>query len=595
MLPIRPPVPQPTRSGSPSLGTRLITERDPYASIRRTLFHPSSSDKLNYTNEYLWNLAGKANPEETLDQKVIRTFTNDIQIYKFVPYLYLVRASSFFNLRHPVLAIGDCCKAIRLVEIATGYKHAVGQSVCDTNKVMEMNAEYCSECLVEESQDWVQANDLSALARDAAYVLLEAANLLGANLDSLEDILKSVFVIVPNFMEEVWAPYYDKVMAEAMIDKEMKADMEFLKKKGRVWTAVVENMNEELDTIELSRETLGLRTVLKYMKKVDPKLQVSPMKSVELTWDGEDNDQQQGTTHMGMIAQYDIPMKAKISHDKTDIVIQDTGNTKAPYRCDNCWKVVYDFGPTSGLVCCYHATVKRTGAPMAPTVYCNEMCRYENRHLHEQWHQAETNTAYKAAAEDNDFPLFVARLYTLKKGTHPLKIAEMQCTLAQFGPQTRHEFSIQRDLIDPWDALLELNLNIFGDLRFETWVLLSLKHKWDNNKRIKGGLKLVFPIRAMYNHSCDSNAMVAMALSKGAGKNVATEELPLNQEVVYARREIREGEEVTISYIGGGATAMPRKQRALELSKIGIGYCECLYCYRQREEEGKKRGRGNKK
>jgi len=554
------------------------------------------SNKLNYTNEHLWTLSGKSNPEETLDQTVIRTFTNDIQIYKFVPFLYLVRANSFFNLRHPMLAIGDCLKAIRLVEIATGYKHVVEHLVCDMNKVMEKNAEYCRQCLVEESDDWVQANDFNALAKDAGSVLVEAANMLGANPDSLEDVLKSVFEIVPDFRQEIWVPYYDKVLAEATVDEELKADMEYLQAKGRVWTAVVENMNEELDTIELSRETLGLQTVFNYMKKVDPKLRVRPMMAQVLTWDGEDNEQQQGTTHMGMIAQYDIPMKGKISHDKTNIVIQDTGNTKPPYRCDNCWKVVYDFGPTSGLVCCYHATVAGTGAPMAPTVYCNDMCKYENRYLHQYWHQAETNTAYEAAAEGNDFPLFVAWLYTLQQGTHPLKMAEMQCTLAQFGPHTRHDFSIQRDFIGPWDTLLELDFDIFGDLRFETWVLLSLKHKWDNNKRTKDGLKLVFPIRAMYNHSCNSNAMVAMALSKGGGKKaaVAAEELPLNQEVVYARVAIEKGEEVTISYIGGGAMTMPRRERALELQKNGIEYCECLHCSVQREEE-KKRDRRKKK
>jgi len=478
---------------------------------------------------------------------------------------------------------------IRLVEIANGYKDVAGLGVCDMQKVVEMNAEYCKECLVEGSDDWIEASDLRAVMKDAGYILIEAANLLGANPDSLEDILKSVFEIVPEFRDTVWKPYYDSILAEGMINEEVKADLEYFKEKGRDCTARVENMNEELDTIELSRESLGLETVLKYMKEVDPKLLVCPMESKNLTWEGTDNEEQQGTTHMGMIAQYDIPAKGKLSHDKTNIVIQDTGNTKAPYRCDNCWKVVYDFGPTSGMVCCYHATTKDKGAPMAPTVYCNPMCKFENRHLHALWHQAETNTAYEAAATGNDFPLFVARLYTLEQGpgTHPLKTVEMQCTLAQFGPHTRHDFSIQRDLIDPWNTLLELKFDIFGDLRFEAWVMLSLKHKWDNNKRLKGGLKMVFPIRAMYNHNCKSNAMVAEALSKGKRKAVA-EELPMNQEVVYARREISKGEEVTISYIGAGTKGMSKKEREVALAKVGIGHCECEYCEEQRNKRKRK-------
>lgn len=592
MLPIRPQVPRRAPARSPTLPAGTRPAADAYDSVKKDLFNPAASNKLNFTNEQQWTLCEKANPEETLDQKVIRAFTNDIQIFKFVPFLYLVRANSFFNLRHPMLAIGDCCKAIRLVEIASGYKNVAGLDVCDTTKVLETNMQYCRECLVEGSEDWVQASDFRALVKDVGYILLEAASLMGANPDSLEDVLGSVFEIVPEFRETVWGPYYDKVLAEAMVNEDAKEDLEYLKNKGRAWTAVVENMNEELDTIELSRERLGLQTVLKYMARVDPKLLVCPMKSVELTWDGADDEEQQGTTHMGMIAQYDILAKAKISHDKTNIVIQDTGNTKPPYRCDNCWKVVYDFGPTSGLVCCYHAVTRDKEAPMAPTVYCNAMCKYENRYIHELWHQAETNTAYEAAAADNDFPLFVAKLWTMKHATHPLKTIEMQCTLAQFGPHTRHDFSIQRDLIDPWDTLLELKFDVFGDMRFETWVMLSLKHKWDNNKRIKNDLKMVFPIRAMYNHSCNSNAMVAVALSKRGGD---AEELPVNQEVVYARREINEGEEVTISYIGGGAHAMPRKQRALALKNVGIGYCECLFCYSQREEETRKKDRRKKK
>ena len=138
--------------------------------------------------------------------------------------------------------------------------------------------------------------------------------------------------------------------------------------------------------------------------------------------------------------------------------------------------------------------------------------------------------------------------------------AFLQEMVQSVGPQTKHHFSIIDDLLLPWDTLLNPGYTIFGDRRCTTWVLLSLKHKWLHNNRVKNELKMVFPIRAFYNHSCDSNAMVGTATRKTQDGRGEVKK-PVNEEIVFARKRIQAGEEVTISYIGSGAAKMKRLYR----------------------------------
>lgn len=107
---------------------------------------------------------------------------------------------------------------------------------------------------------------------------------------------------------------------------------------------------------------------------------------------------------------------------------------------------------------------------------------------------------------------------------------------------------------------------------------------------------MMFPIRAFYNHSCESNAIAGLPIYKGKNEvllkaSQAEKDRPVNEEVIFAKRAIKKGEEVTISYIGSGISKLSKKQRVKALRKVGIDFCECTLCKRERDadEERKKK------
>ena len=59
---------------------------------------------------------------------------------------------------------------------------------------------------------------------------------------------------------------------------------------------------------------------------------------------------------------------------------------------------------------------------------------------------------------------------------------------------------------------------------------------------------------------------------------------PVTEEIVFARKRILAGEEVTISYIGSGAAKMKRAVREKALKKVGIEVCLCPLCVKERKE-----------
>lgn len=541
---------------------------------------------------------GVAPRDESPDERTVRTHTADISWYKHVPFLFLRRAHAYYKLEEFILAIGDCIKAIRLCELASG-KAVPGQHVVQIRHILEANASYVPRNLSQNGPDYELATDFTKIAEESGLLLMIAAMSLPANPDSVKLVLKPVMEIVPDFETSHYQPWYDRYMAEGMVvmSDEVREMLKRLKEMGPQYTAMIEHTNSKYNNIELSREFMGLERVSQHLRtSVDPRLIVWPQKSTMI---GHDRELKAGEGfEVGMIAQTEIPRNGQISHDHTNIVVQDTGNTEAPYRCERCWKTVWQYTPTTGLVCCWHAEKKKKEKQLdvyAPTVYCSAQCQFEHRNLHRKFHRAIITSAYEAAAAGNDFPLFVATIVSpLSPQQHPLTVGPIKSTLEQFGPRTRRVFSMTDDLIAPWNTLLDLRFDIFSDRRFETWVLLSMKHKWERNKRIKGNIKLMFPIRPFYNHSCDSNALCGYAVRKGVS-NVAGD-FQVNSEKVYAKRIIQKGEEVTINYLGSGAKNMKKAARVNALKSLGIDFCECNLCTKERRElEEKEKKKKEKK
>ena len=529
---------------------------------------------LNSLQPLFSNLCGERG-DDTSEEQAIRLHTHSIGWYSFAPYPFVKRARAFLNLQKPILAIGDCVRAIRICQIAQGRPVPGLGVVAKVEDVLKWNARFICANVTDIGDGMELAADITKLAEDAGILLMECGRSLDAHPETLKPVLQSVFGLVPQFEARHFIPWSERRIAE--IKGEVVSD-------ERKYSVIIQHEQCPYSITELSREVTSLDTVWGHLKGfVDHNLAVHPRPSIMLPSGGAEKSSQP----LGMIAATEIPARAIISHDKTDLVIQDTANKEPPYRCENCWKEVFTFGPAGGQICCFHARRPTDNKPYAPTVYCSPICKYENRGKHERMHRVLITSAYEAAAAGNDFPLFVAKAMCFadaaQTGNHPLNLSPLKSTLETYGPQTKHYFSIIHDLLLPWDTLLHLGYNIFGDRRCETWVLLSLKHKWLHNNRVKSGLKMVFPIRAFYNHSCDSNAMVGTATRRTQDGRREVKK-PVNEEIVFARKRIQAGEEVTISYIGSGAAKMKKAAREKALRKVGIEVCLCPLCIKERKE-----------
>lgn len=117
--------------------------------------------------------------------------------------------------------------------------------------------------------------------------------------------------------------------------------------------------------------------------------------------------------------------------------------------------------------------------------------------------------------------------------------------------------------------LEQIGIDVYSDLRFDTWVMAVLKACITNNvtESESGNKMSLWPYYSLFNHSCDPNV---------------TERVSGGSMVLYATRPIKKGEELYVSYVPMGN--MPRQMRQRVLRKWFGESCRCLRCERERPE-----------
>ena len=119
--------------------------------------------------------------------------------------------------------------------------------------------------------------------------------------------------------------------------------------------------------------------------------------------------------------------------------------------------------------------------------------------------------------------------------------------------------------------LQTLGVDVFKDMRFDACALQTLILRIENNMDdIKlGGLMCssIKPLFSMFNHDCDPSADWPADHLGG----------PV---LVLAKRDIKKGEEITVSYVLNELPEIHR--RASLIAQIGM-MCECVRCQAERE------------
>ncbi|KAF2490139.1 hypothetical protein BU16DRAFT_597809 [Lophium mytilinum] len=171
------------------------------------------------------------------------------------------------------------------------------------------------------------------------------------------------------------------------------------------------------------------------------------------------------------------------------------------------------------------------------------------------------------------------------KSPHPLEHPLIAGLTASYGPATIRKFSFQQDIKDPLHLLEYLGIDIYGDLRYDMDVLLTVYQRirnnsfeWVDRDRVEG----VGPLFSFFNHSCEPN--VSWRVENSGEMAVG---LPPQRSIIMrAERDIEEGEELFISYICLAPEwdgDVPVEERRKQLMMWMGGPCQCARCVRESE------------
>lgn len=139
----------------------------------------------------------------------------------------------------------------------------------------------------------------------------------------------------------------------------------------------------------------------------------------------------------------------------------------------------------------------------------------------------------------------------------------------------------------PQRILTTLSIDIFRDLRYDTWVLQTIWARMINNAR--GGehhttaSRAIFPVYSFLNHSCDPSATFPQAFEMVPSRSPMVS-IRKAREVsaidIVATKDIKSGEEICIPYIGGLRDNL--KARKEKLHNWFSGDCMCSRCKAER-------------
>ncbi|KAH0543120.1 hypothetical protein FGG08_002546 [Glutinoglossum americanum] len=167
-------------------------------------------------------------------------------------------------------------------------------------------------------------------------------------------------------------------------------------------------------------------------------------------------------------------------------------------------------------------------------------------------------------------PIFLRLLaMCIQRGVHPLQhptIARLVPAYTSIHPEG---WSLHGNIYAPIMILEAFGINIYTDLRFDTWVLQTMWWRFKNNAsaEVTSEQPIITsnPFLSCVNHSCEPN----VASRFGSGTTAGLEAL----------REIREGEELFISYIP--LDGMQKVDRRKNLAPYFGGPCSCTRCERE--------------
>ncbi|QIW96013.1 hypothetical protein AMS68_001531 [Peltaster fructicola] len=154
---------------------------------------------------------------------------------------------------------------------------------------------------------------------------------------------------------------------------------------------------------------------------------------------------------------------------------------------------------------------------------------------------------------------------------HPLD----HTVVARLRPAYRNEeslrFSLEADIVLANKALLQAGIDILANHNFDTWVLLTIDARLDNNCWSEPNARCLSSLFALFNHSCEPNVVW---------------EHQDDHRIVHMRvnRDIEVGEQLFVQY-NSYLDDRPVRERQQALRRWLTEDCDCTRCTREMAAE----------
>lgn len=250
------------------------------------------------------------------------------------------------------------------------------------------------------------------------------------------------------------------------------------------------------------------------------------------------------------------------------VSVSTVGVDADPNGCPTCCaSPVQNFQNT----CCSVTYCSQTCADLSFETFHSPICGRDFQYFYE---------AAKKATESTDFALDALLLMRVlaicmkEDPDHPLKSTLLVRLTPAYGFKEPNLiiFNFKDHIQTPIAILQTLDINVFTNPLYDTWVLHTIKCRLQNNKH---GQTLedwpgtsISGLYSMLNHSCDPN--VDWRHNRGS-----------SEIAMFTTRNCKRGEELCISYIGNTWNDMPVVNRRMKLMGWFGMDCRCEKCVKE--------------
>ena len=182
-----------------------------------------------------------------------------------------------------------------------------------------------------------------------------------------------------------------------------------------------------------------------------------------------------------------------------------------------------------------------------------------------------------AASQDRLLLQVLNQCLTKRPVTAPLEHSIVAQLCVPYSPFNYIPFNYQKHIVRPITMLESLGVDVFADLDYDTWILLTIQHRLRNNQIALTGPNgrpghRLSQLYAFFNHSCEPN--VTGEPDSEGGTTL----------VMKATRRIGSGEELFVSYLGQQSLAITMENRRAALWPWFGCDCKCPKCIKEEKE-----------